>query len=181
MPLKDLARSLRDGVVARERLRRANPGATVSGQVRFSGDPHACRIGAHVTIAGPTVISVANGGGLTGARLELGEGTYIGELNNIRCAGAPILIGRYCLVSQLVTIVGSNHGTAPGATVVSQPWLGSGVVLGDDVWVGAGAVLLPGARLGDGCVVAANSVVRGEVEPGQILAGSPARVVGERR
>ena len=37
-----------------------------------------------------------------------------------------------------------------------------------------------GARIGDGCVVAANSVVRGEVEANSVVAGSPARVVGRR-
>lgn len=112
--------------------------------------------------------------------MEIGRRTYVGEFNNIRCAGVPIRIGANCLVSQQVTIVGTNHGTAPGTPIVDQPWSGEGVVVGDDVWVGAGAVLLPGARIGDGAVVAANAVVRGEVEPGAIVGGIPARVIGRR-
>ncbi|MDO5627801.1 MAG: acyltransferase [Mobilicoccus sp.] len=180
MPLKDFARGIRDGLIARERLRRANPGAWITSDVIFRGDPSATRLAPEVAVNGPTALVVTNGGGLTGARLEIGERTYLGEFNNIRCAGAPIVIGRHCLISQMVTIVGSNHGTAPGTPIVDQPWDGSGVVIGDDVWIGAGSVILPGARLGDGCVVAANSVVRGEVAPGDIVAGSPARVVGHR-
>lgn len=112
--------------------------------------------------------------------MEVGDRSYIGEFNNIRCAGASIVIGRDCLISQHVTIVGTNHGIAAGRPIVDQPWDGDGVVVGDDVWVGAGAVLLPGARLGDGVVVAANAVVRGVVEPGAIVGGLPARVIGRR-
>lgn len=180
MSLKDLARSLRDGALARERLRRAFPQATIGSDVKFGGELGRTRLGRDVTIAGPTVVYVGDGGGLSGGRLEVGDRTYIGEFNNIRCAGAPITIGRACLISQHVTIVGTNHGTAPGTPIVDQPWSGEGVVVGDDVWVGAGAVLLPGARVGDGAVVAANAVVRGEVEPGAIVGGIPARVIGLR-
>ena len=138
------------------------------------------RLEAQVAIAGPCALYVTNGGGLSQASLAVGERTYIGEFNNLRCAGAPIRIGRDCLVSQFVTIVGSNHGTAPGTPIVDQPWSGTGVTIGDDVWIGAGVVVLPGAVIGDGAVIAANSTVRGHVEPGTIVAGSPAKVVGRR-
>lgn len=180
MPLKDFARSLRDGVIARERLRRAHPQAWITSDVTFRGDVARTSLAADVAVSGPTSLIVTDGGGLTGAFLEIGERTYIGEFNNIRCAGAPIRIGRDCLISQHITIVGTNHGTAPGTPIVDQPWHGDGVVIGDDVWIGAGAVILPGARIGDGVVVAANAVVRGEVEPGAVVAGMPARVVGHR-
>ncbi|WP_040155548.1 acyltransferase [Mobilicoccus massiliensis] len=180
MPLKDFARSLRDGILARERLRRANPGACVAGTVMFAGDARRTRLAKDVSVLGPTALFVTDGGGLTGASLEVGERTYIGEFNNIRCAGASIRIGRDCLVSQHITIVGSNHGTEPGTPIVDQPWHGDGVVVGDDVWIGAGAVILPGTRLGDGCVVAANSTVKGEIPPNSVVAGSPARVLRTR-
>lgn len=180
MSLKDFARSLRDGPLARERLRRSQPGAWIAGDVIFRGDPRDVLLGREVAIAGPCALYVTNGGGLTDARLEIGARTYIGEFNNIRCAGAPIRIGRDCLVSQQVSIVGSNHGTAPDRPIVDQAWSGSGVTIGDDVWIGAGVVVLPDARIGDGCIIAANSTVRGTVEAGTVVAGSPARVVGRR-
>lgn len=180
MPLKDFARSLRDGIVPRERLRRANPRAFVAGTVTFAGDARRARLAEGVSVLGPTALFVTDGGGLTGALLEVGERTYIGEFNNIRCAGAPIRIGRACLISQHITIVGTNHGTDPGTPVVDQPWHGDGVVIGDDVWIGAGAVILPGARIGDGSIVAANSTVKGEVPAGSIVAGSPAKVIRQR-
>lgn len=180
MSLKDIARSVRDVTVPREQLRRAHRQATIGSAVAFSGDPSRVQFGARVSIHGPTVISVADGGGLTGSRLVVGDDTYIGEFNNIRCAGAPIVIGSKCLVSQFVTLVGTNHGTAPGTPIVDQPWSGDGIVIGDDVWLGAGATVLPGARIGDGCVVAAGAVVRSQIQPGTIVGGAPAREIGRR-
>ncbi len=180
MPLKDFVRGLRDGPLARERWRRAHPHVWITSEVLLRGDPALASFGADVAIKGPTVVAVTQAGGLTDSRLRVGDRSYVGEFNNIRCAGAPITIGRDCLISQHVTIVGTNHGIAPGRAIVDQPWSGDGVVVGDDVWVGAGAVLLPGTRIGDGAVVAANAVVRGPVAPGAIVGGVPARELGRR-
>lgn len=184
MPLRDVARDardlVRDGFLLRERLRARNRGAYIQRRVLFAGDPSRAHLAAGVSVFGPTVLNVTDGGGLTGARLEVGERTYIGEFNNIRCAGAPIVIGADCLVSQHITIVGSNHGLHPSTPIGSQPWHGEGVVVGDDVWIGAGAVLLPGARVGDGAIVAAGAVVTGEVAPGVVVGGLPARVLSTR-
>lgn len=53
------------------------------------------------------------------------------------------------------------------------------VRIGRDVWVGNGAII--GADVSDGTVVAAGSVVTKTFPPLGILAGVPARVVGNRR
>lgn len=180
MSLKSLLRAVKNELVPRARFLASAPQASVSPSVRFAGSVADVQLGRHVTIAGPTVIDVANGGGLRGSRLVIGERTYVGEFNNIRCAGAPITLGADCLISQHITIVGSNHGTDPRSPINQQPWTGDGVVIGDDVWVGAGAVIMPGTRIGDGAVIGAGAVVRGVVEPGWIVAGVPARPVRHR-
>jgi len=56
----------------------------------------------------------------------------------------------------------------------------AGVVIGDRAWVAARAIVLPGSAVGEGSVVAAGAVVRGEVEAWSIVAGNPARKVGDR-
>ena len=180
MWLKSIARSVKNGRIPRERFRLAHPHVSTANGVIFSGDPARVQIGTDVTIMGPTVINVADGGGLHGSLLMIGDRTYVGEFNNIRCAGAPIRIGADCLISQHITIVGTNHGTSAETTIASQPWEGEGVEIGDDVWIGAGVVVVAGARIGSGSVVAANSVVRGVVEAGSIVAGAPARLVRMR-
>lgn len=180
MSLKPLLRAVKNELLPRARFFTSARHASVSPSVSFAGATTDVQLGRHVTIAGPTVINVANGGGLTGSRLVIGDRTYIGEFNNIRCAGAPITIGTDCLISQHITIVGTNHGTDSRSRINQQPWTGDGVVIGNDVWIGAGAVIMPGARIGDGAVIGAGSVVRGEVEPGWIVVGSPARPVRHR-
>jgi maltose O-acetyltransferase len=58
---------------------------------------------------------------------------------------------------------------------------GGDVVIGDRVWIGYRAILLPGVTIGEGGVVAAGAVVTRDVEPFAIVAGSPARVIGQRK
>ena len=51
-------------------------------------------------------------------------------------------------------------------------------VIGDRAWIASRAVVLPGASVGDGALVAAGAVVHGLVDPWTIVAGNPARVIG---
>jgi acetyltransferase-like isoleucine patch superfamily enzyme len=55
------------------------------------------------------------------------------------------------------------------------------VVIEDHVWIATGAIVLPGAHIRRGAVVAAGAVVRGEVAERAIVAGNPARLIGERQ
>jgi acetyltransferase-like isoleucine patch superfamily enzyme len=57
---------------------------------------------------------------------------------------------------------------------------GGDVVIGHHAWIAYRAILLPGVCVGDGAVVAAGAVVTKNVEAYSIVAGSPARKVGER-
>jgi maltose O-acetyltransferase len=57
---------------------------------------------------------------------------------------------------------------------------GGEVLIEDKVWIGFRAIILPGVVVGQGAVVAAGSVVTKSVEPFTIVAGVPARKIGER-
>ena len=57
---------------------------------------------------------------------------------------------------------------------------GGDVVIGDRVWIGYRALILPGLTVGEGAVVATGAVVTKDVEPFGIVAGNPARVIGQR-
>ena len=54
------------------------------------------------------------------------------------------------------------------------------IVVDDGAWVATRAVVLRGVRIGREAVVAANSVVTRDVAPYDIVAGVPARVIGNR-
>jgi acetyltransferase-like isoleucine patch superfamily enzyme len=47
------------------------------------------------------------------------------------------------------------------------------------VWIGAGATVLAGVTVGDGAVVAAGSVVTVDVPERTVVAGNPARIIGQ--
>lgn len=63
-----------------------------------------------------------------------------------------------------------NHGTKEGA-----------VTIGDHVWIASRATILPGVTIGRGAVVACGSVVTKNVPELAIVAGIPAKVIGERK
>jgi maltose O-acetyltransferase len=46
--------------------------------------------------------------------------------------------------------------------------------------IGAGSVIMPGCHIGKGAVIGANSVVNGDVAPYSIVAGAPAKLIGDR-
>lgn len=55
------------------------------------------------------------------------------------------------------------------------------VHIGHHVWIASRATILPGVTIGNGAVVAACSVVTKDVPPNAIVAGVPAKVIGERK
>ena len=48
----------------------------------------------------------------------------------------------------------------------------------NDVWIGAHSVILGGVTINNGAIIAANSVVTKDVPAYSIVAGSPAKVIG---
>lgn len=115
-------------------------------------------------------------------RITIGNGARIGS----RChlwAGprdGRIIIGDDALFGPEVMLTAATYGYNSGAPVTDQPMREADIVIGNDVWIATRAVILPGARIGDGAVIAANSVVKGEVPAMAIVAGAPARIVGQR-
>lgn len=113
---------------------------------------------------------------LNGRKVHLGKGNVI----NFGC----LFDGRHFNIR-----IGDNVSIGPEATILTlghdpqSPSFanrGGDVVIGDRVWIGYRAVILPDVTIGEGAVIAACSVVTKDVEPFAILAGSPARKIGER-
>lgn len=53
-------------------------------------------------------------------------------------------------------------------------------VLGNDVWIGRESVIMPGVKIGDGAIIAAYSVVVGDVPAYTVYGGDPARFIKRR-
>ena len=118
--------------------------------------------------------------------LTIGDNVYVGKNVTIEVDGS---IGSGTLIANNVGVVGRiDHGFRQiGVSVRDAPWVGDEpkelsleTTVGADVWIGFGAIILSGVRIGNSAVVAAGALVRESVPPGAIVAGNPARVVGQR-
>ena len=110
------------------------------------------------------------------------------EKNAVVMMGAVInigaIIGEGTMVDMNAVVgargtLGKNVHLGAGSVVagVLEPPSATPVIVEDDVVIGANCVILEGVRIGKGAGVAAGSVVTKDVEPGAVVAGSPAKVV----
>ncbi|MDH6066721.1 hypothetical protein NWP26_05500 [Chrysosporum ovalisporum APH033B] len=53
-------------------------------------------------------------------------------------------------------------------------------MIGNRAWIAYRVIILPGVTIGEGAVVGAGAVVTKDVEAYTIVAGNPARVIGQR-
>jgi len=112
--------------------------------------------------------------------LRIGDRCVIGRGSHI-VAHADITIGDDVWTGPYIYITDQNHGYEDPDVPIGRQWpVNNPVSIGAGSWLGAGAIVLPGARIGRNVVVAAGSVVRGEIPDHSVVAGVPARVVRSR-
>jgi virginiamycin A acetyltransferase len=112
----------------------------------------------------------------------IGENSYINS-GCVIYSGNGVTIGRGVLVAANCTFASVNHEyRSRKKTIIEQRFRPSkgGILIEDDVWIGANCVILDGALIRRGCVISAGSIVKGELEPYGIYAGSPLLRIGER-
>jgi acetyltransferase-like isoleucine patch superfamily enzyme len=107
--------------------------------------------------------------------VQIGDGTVVG-FDVILDGRRGIAIGANVNVSSEVAIWTLQHDHRDPRFGDS----GGRVSIGDRAWLSFRATILPGVSVGEGAVVAAGAVVTSDVPPYAIVAGVPARVVGER-
>jgi acetyltransferase-like isoleucine patch superfamily enzyme len=149
------------------------------------------RISGHVEIN--QGCKIINGVDLKGfSKIKIGKYTSVnGPSTDIMAAVHPVEIGSFCSIARGVNIQEYNHKFDELSSYffhqnlfgdkMQKDITSSGkIVIGNDVWIGAQCVILSGAEIGHGAVIAANSVVIGEIPPYAIAAGSPAKVIKYR-
>ncbi|HEX2268802.1 MAG TPA: DapH/DapD/GlmU-related protein [Pyrinomonadaceae bacterium] len=148
-------------------------------------NPEAMVIGAQTHIRGQ-LLTFWNGG-----KISIGKWCYVGEGTRI-WSQSSISIGDYVLIAHLVDIHDTNshpidwrerrldtEAILSGTYRTPTQTICAPVVIEDDVWIGYKASVMKGVRIGRGAIVSSNAVVTKDVAAWTIVAGNPAKVIGE--
>jgi acetyltransferase-like isoleucine patch superfamily enzyme len=110
-----------------------------------------------------------------GGRIEIGDqvfvnyGTLISAHRRVRI-GSRVMVGNYSIIADTpVPGIGEPLGGPPSEACE--------VEIGEGAWLATRVTVLPGARIGAGAVIAAGSVVSGNIPPGALAGGIPAQIL----
>ncbi len=129
------------------------------------------------------------------AHMSIGQGSFIMRKFYVMCPenlkiGSYSHINRGCLLdAREKIIIGDNVSISHNVSIVTgghdyQSSIFKGkfkpIVIDDYVWIGIGAMILQGVHIGKGAVVCAGAVVVKDVNDFEVVAGVPAKKIGER-
>ena len=115
--------------------------------------------------------------------LYIGNNCEFGDMTHI-VAHDEVRIGNNVLLASKVFISDTNHGTYTGIEQSSpetipkeRKLVSKKVQIGNNVWIGENVVILAGSSIGNGCIVGANSVVKGQFGDNEMIVGAPAKTI----
>ena len=149
------------------------PGCFVSPDAAIFAEPRReVRIGAGAAIAAQVFLH---------GPITLGQNVSINARASLDGGRGGIVIGDDSRIATGATLYAFDHGLVPERKVWEQPVVSQGIRIGQDVWIGANAGVTDGVTIGDHAVVGMGAVVTHTVPDWAIVAGVPARVIGDRR
>lgn len=137
-------------------------------------------LGSDTLIGRQVTLSVGYGPGdpgIPGRGLVIGDRCVIGARSTL-VAHASVEVGDAVWFGQGVFVCDASHGYQdPDLPIGEQFGAHQPVRIGAGSWVGHGSIVLPGTTIGRNVVVAAGSVVRGDIPDHSVVGGTPARVL----
>lgn len=132
--------------------------------------PKLVRIGDGCSIGQGVAFGSETGSGIA----QLGEGVQINDGVFLDHSGG-LTIGDKALISSNCTLYTHSHGFDPRSAPMPVE-----KTIGERVWIGSNAIIMHSCtEIGAGAIIGAGSVVTKNVPAGAIVAGNPAKVVGE--
>lgn len=89
---------------------------------------------------------------------------------------APVTIGAHATVSQYSYLCSASHDFRDPA----HPLIAAPILIEAQAWVAADVFVSPGVKIGRGSVIGARSTVTHDVDEWTVVAGNPARKIGDR-
>ncbi len=107
---------------------------------------------------------------------KIGKKVYIGGFSEINSKGAKVSIGNNCDISSFVAInVADSHLKTIG---LKKKIIKKDINIGNNVFIGSHSVILGGTIIKKNSVIAAGTVLRGQVVPEFSLAiGNPVKII----
>ena len=133
---------------------------------------------------------------MTHMKMSIGRGTFIMKNNYILTPqkiniGNNSHINRGCILDARGGIkIGNNVSVSYNTKIISGSHdindsnfrgIFLPIIIEDYVWIGVSATILQNVKIGKGAVICANAVVTKDVSPYSIMAGIPAKKIGERK
>jgi acetyltransferase-like isoleucine patch superfamily enzyme len=112
---------------------------------------------------------------ISASKVHIGPGTIIGQ-DALLDGRESIRFGSNVNLGGEVAIFTLQHDVRSSTFAA----VGGPVTVGDRAWLSFRTTILPGVTIGEGAVVAAGAVVTKDVPPYTIVAGIPAKVIGNR-
>ncbi|CAI3260078.1 acyltransferase [Enterococcus cecorum] len=103
-----------------------------------------------------------------GASCKIGRNTSVNCNNMIACR-ERIIIGNDVQFSPNVQIYDHDHDFRAEGGVKAGKYKTGSIEIGNNVWIGANTIILRGTKIGDNAVIAAGSIVKGEVPTGAVI------------
>jgi acetyltransferase-like isoleucine patch superfamily enzyme len=105
--------------------------------------------------------------------VEGGHLTIRGKTSlNVRCiitCHHKIEIGENVSIGPNVMIFDHDHVMKGGEGVKHTAYRLDEITIGNNSWIGAGAIILKGTHIGENCIIAAGSIVKGDVPTNTIF------------
>jgi len=192
------------GIVLRQKIyprffRKCGKGLVVGRNCAFR-HPSRISLGDNVTIDDNTLVDAR---GAEGKGLVFMDGVIINRNSIVQSKSGDIEIGKsVSLGANSVVVSWSGIRVGDGARIAGGCYLSAGrfdfddptrkiaeqegystgpIVLDENVWIATRVTVLDGVRIGSGSIIAAGSVVSGDIPPLSLAHGNPAKVVFTRR
>lgn len=95
-------------------------------------------------------------------------------------------LGKNIVISTKVILLTHDYSYNIGVLAINQKrkydvCKKQAIKIGENSFIGANSTVLPGSTIGAYCVVGANSLVKGTFPDYSLIAGNPAKIIGDTR